>query len=153
MFARLRQNLNISIAYGLSKGGDNDALDANVEGFRNWHHIKGMTEEALANLTAAVTTINTPLPTGIDERTLLACLRGEIAEERWRVHVQALFDEVDVSVLHNLVIDHLVTFQELSNAIDAWHVLSSDNERWIRQMAGFSVGRPDAEGAGRSRQP
>lgn len=112
-----------------------------------------MTEEALANLTAAVTTINTPLPTGIDERTLLACLRGEIAEERWRVHVQALFDEVDVSVLHNLVIDHLVTFQELSNAIDAWHVLSSDNERWIRQMAGFSVGRPDAEGAGRSRQP
>jgi hypothetical protein len=110
-----------------------------------------MTEEAFANLTAAVTTINTPLPTGIDERTLLACIRGEISEERWRVHVQALFDEVDVSVIHNLVIDHLVTFDELSRAIEAWHVMGSANERWVREMAAFAVGRPDAEGAGRSR--
>jgi hypothetical protein len=109
-----------------------------------------MTESAFENLTAAVTTINAPLPTGIDERTLLACLKGELSEERWRVHVQALFDEVDVSVIHNLVIDHLVTFDELSRAIDAWHLLGSDNERWVREMASFAVAGADAEGPGRS---
>jgi hypothetical protein len=45
---------------------------------------------------AAVTTINTPMPRAIDERTLLGCLKGEISERKWRIHVQALFDEVDV---------------------------------------------------------
>ena len=72
-----------------------------------------MSEGALENLTAAVTTINTPMPVRIDEGTLLACLRGEISERKWRVYVQALFDEVDVSVIHNLVIDHFVTFDDL----------------------------------------
>ena len=110
-----------------------------------------MLKDALENLTAAVTTINTPMPDGIDEETLLACLKGETSERKWRVHVQALFDEVDVSVLHNLVIDHIVTFDELSKAIDAWQVTESENERWVREMAAFEVGQSTAEGAGRAR--
>ncbi|MBH5397504.1 hypothetical protein HZZ13_06820 [Bradyrhizobium sp. CNPSo 4010] len=65
-------------------------------------------------------TINAPMPVSIDEWTLLACLKGEISEPKWRVHLQALFDAVDVSVIHNLVIDRIVTFDELSKAIDAW---------------------------------
>ena len=105
----------------------------------------------LESLTAAVTTINTPMPVRIDEGTLLACLKGEVSERKWRVHVQALFDEVDVSIIHNLVIDNLVTFEELSKAIDAWQVTESENERWVREMASFEVGRPHAEGAGRAR--
>ena len=110
-----------------------------------------MSESALENLTAAVTTINTPMPIRIDERTLLACLKGEISEPRWRVYVQALFDEVDVSVLHNLVIDHFVTFNDLLKAIDTWQVTESENERWIREMASLEVGRSHAESAGRAR--
>ena len=106
-----------------------------------------MLKDAFANLTAAVTTINTPMPAGIDEGTLLACLKGEISERKWRVYVQALFDEVDVSVIHNLVVDHIVTFDELLKAIDAWQVTESDNERWVREMASFEVGRAPAEGA------
>ena len=43
------------------------------------------------------------MPFRIDEGTLLGCLKGEILERKWRVYVQALFDEVDVSVIHNLV--------------------------------------------------
>jgi subtilisin-like proprotein convertase family protein len=112
-----------------------------------------MAESAFENLTAAVTTINAPMPTGIDERTLLACLRGEISEGKWRVYVQALFDEVDVSVIHNLVVDHLVTFDDLLKALDTWQVAGSENERWIREMASFAMEGSHAEGAGRPRQP
>jgi hypothetical protein len=110
-----------------------------------------MSKTAFDNLTTAVTTINTPMPIRIDEDTLLACLKGEISEPKWRVYVQALFDEVDMSAIHNLVIDHLVTFNELLKAIDAWQVTESENERWVREMASFAVGRSDAESADRTR--
>ena len=109
-----------------------------------------MSKSSFENLTAAVTTINTPMPIRIDEGTLLACLRGDISERKWRVYVQALFDEVDVSVIHSLVIDRLVTFDNLSKAMDTWDVTESENERWIREMASFEVGRPHAESADRT---
>jgi len=110
-----------------------------------------MSKSAFENLTAAVTTINTPMPTRIDEGTLLACLRGDISERKWRVHVQALFDEVDVSVIHSLVIDRFVTLDDLLKAIDTWQVTGSENERWIREMASFEVGRSHAESTDRTR--
>jgi hypothetical protein len=97
-----------------------------------------------------VTTINTPMPFRIDEGTLLACLKGETFERKWRVYVQALFDEVDVSVIHNLVVDHFVSFDDLLKAIDTWQVTESENERWIREMASFEVGRSHAESADHS---
>lgn len=129
----------------------NDEAGAPVEAFSEWHHSMGMSQSAFDNLTAAVTTINTPMPASIDEGTLLACLKGDISEQKWRVYVQALFDEVDVSVIHNLVVDRIVTFDELLKAIDAWQVTESENERWVREMASFEVGRSLAEGAGRTR--
>ena len=103
-----------------------------------------MPQSTADSLTAAVTTINTPMPVGIDEATLLACLRTEISDPRWRVHIQAFFDEIDVSVIHGLVTDHAVTFAELSKALDAWQVTESGNERWVREMAAFELGRPHA---------
>jgi DNA-binding HxlR family transcriptional regulator len=106
---------------------------------------------ALDNLTTAVTTINTPMPFRIDEETLIAGLKGEVSDPKWRVYVQALFDEVDVSVIHRLVLDQLVTFDDLSKAIDIWKVTESENERWVREMASFEVGRPHAESPDRSR--
>lgn len=113
--------------------------------------LKPTSSAGVENLTAVVTTINTPMPFRIDGDTLIACLTGETSEPKWRVYVQALFDEVDVSAIHRLVIDHFVTFDDLLKAIDDWDVSESDNERWVREMASFAVGRPDAEGAGRSR--
>ena len=92
------------------------------------------------------------MPIRIDEGTLLACLRGDISERKWRVYVQALFDEVDVSVIHYLVIDHFVTFDNLLKAIDTWQIAESDNERWVREMASFEVGRSHAESTDRTRQ-
>lgn len=123
----------------------NDEAEAPVEAFCEWHHIEGMSKDAFKNLTAAVTTINTPMPASIDDDTLLACLKGEISERKWRVYVQALFDEVDVSVIHNLVVDHIVTFDELLKAIDTWQVTESANERWVREMAAFRPEEPRAE--------
>jgi hypothetical protein len=76
---------------------------------------------------------------------------GEFSDRQWRVYVQALFDEVDISVLHNLVIDHLLTFDDLLMAIDTWQVTESENERWVREMAAFEVARSDAESADRAR--
>jgi hypothetical protein len=143
-----------SILNGLSRQSItrvNDEAPAPVEAFSEWQHSAGMLKDAFDNLTAAVTTINTPMPASIDEGTLLACLKGEISERKWRVYVQALFDEVDVSVIHNLVVDHIVTFDELSKAIDAWQVTESENERWVREMASFEVGRSAPEGADRAR--
>ena len=125
--------------------------EAPVEDFSEGHHIAMMAKSAFENLTAAVTTINTPMPFRIDEDTLLACLKGEISERKWRIHVQALFDEIDVSVIHNLVVDRLVTFDDLAKAIDSWQVTESENERWVREMASFEVGRSHAEGADRTR--
>jgi succinate dehydrogenase/fumarate reductase-like Fe-S protein len=110
-----------------------------------------MSKDGFEYLTSAVTTINTPMPARIDEATLLACLKGEISERKWRVFVQALFDEVDVSVIHNLVVDHIVTFDELSKAIDTWQVTESENERWVREMASFEVERSPGDGAARPR--
>jgi hypothetical protein len=110
-----------------------------------------MSKRAFENLTAAVTTINTPMPSRIDEGTLLACLKGEIVEPKWRVFVQALFDEVDMSVIHTLVVDQFVTFDDLLKAIDRWQVTGSDNERWIREMASFEVATSHAERADRPR--
>ncbi|WP_456712513.1 hypothetical protein [Bradyrhizobium sp. USDA 4353] len=98
-----------------------------------------------------MTTINTPLPVRIDEPTLLACLKAKTPEPKWRVHVQAFFDEIDVSVIHQLVLDKAVTFEDLSRAIDIWHVAGAENERWVREMAAFEMARPHAEGAARAR--
>lgn len=143
--------------YGLQELSDyrmtrvNDEAGAPVEAFSEWHHSVEMSQSAFDNLTAAVTTINTPMPASIDEGTLLACLKGDISEPKWRVYVQALFDEVDVSVIHSLVVDRIVTFDELLKAIDAWQVTESENERWVREMASLEVGRSPAEGAGRTR--
>ncbi|MGC2083328.1 MAG: hypothetical protein WA702_08200 [Bradyrhizobium sp.] len=50
-----------------------------------------------------------------------------------------MFDEVDVSVIHNLVVDHLVTFDDLLKPLDTWQVTGSENERWVREMASFAV--------------
>ena len=110
-----------------------------------------MSKREFENLTAAVTTINTPMPFRIDEGTLLACLKGKTLEQKWRVYVQALFDEVDVSVIHSLVVDHFVSFDDLLKAIDTWQVTESENERWVREMASFEVGRSHEESADRTR--
>ncbi len=110
-----------------------------------------MQNTAFDNLTAAVTTINTPMPFRIDEDTLIACLKGQISERKWRVYVQALFDEVDVSVVHSLIIDNFVTLDELLKAIDTWDVTESENERWIREMASFELGSAHAESPDRAR--
>jgi hypothetical protein len=53
--------------------------------------------------------------------------------------VHASFDEVAVSFIHNLVIDHFVTFEDLLKAIDTWQVTEPENERWAREMASFQV--------------
>jgi hypothetical protein len=105
-----------------------------------------MSNSARGNLTAAVTTINTPMPARIDEETLIACLRGTISDPKWRVYVQALFDEIDVSVIHGLVIDGYVSFGELFKALQIWNVTGSHNEGWVREMASLEMARPHDEG-------
>ncbi|WOK18978.1 helix-turn-helix domain-containing protein [Rhodopseudomonas sp. BAL398] len=137
----------------LCKWGDDNARFFDGEGSKRSRRDKAdfTSTAAFDNLTTAVTTINTPMPFRIDEKTLIACLKGKVSDPRWRVYVQALFDEVDVSVIHKLVLDRLVTFSDLSKAIDIWRVRESENERWVREMASFEVGRPDAERPDRPR--
>ncbi|ABD07395.1 putative transcriptional regulator [Rhodopseudomonas palustris HaA2] len=137
----------------LRKWGDDNArlFDGVVTKRPRRDNADSTSKPAFDNLTTAVTTINTPMPFRIDEKTLIACLKGEVSDPRWRVYVQALFDEVDVSVIHKLVLDRLVTFNDLSKAIDIWRVRESENERWVREMASFEVARPDAESPGRAR--
>jgi len=110
-----------------------------------------MSNSGFENLSAAVTTINTPMPDRIDEFTLLGCLTGEVSDPKWRVYMQAMFDEIDVSVIHRLVLDHFVTFGDLLKVIDTWQITESENERWVREMASFEVGISPDKSADRAR--
>jgi len=99
------------------------------------------------NLLGAVTTINTPRYHQIDVRTLVDCLKGRNDDDRWRGHIHSFFDEVDVSVIHVAVIEGILTFEDLLRSLDAWEAGGTNNAGWIREMAAFSVGTTDGEGA------
>jgi len=96
----------------------------------------------------ALTTVNAPLPLHIDADTLLACLRLRSTERQWRPHVRALFSEVGVEILMDMVVEGSVTFDDLAKAMSFWDVDEDyENARWVREMAAVPVAKPDGADA------
>ena len=56
--------------------------------------------------------------------------------------MEALFDEVSVEAIHDLVLAGLVEFEDLYRAARTWRVMDGRNIPWIKEMADFSLARP-----------
>lgn len=83
----------------------------------------------------ALSTVNAPRSLHVDAVTMLACLRLQCRDERWKPHVRSFFQEVGIGVIHDMVIEGSLSFRELAEAMDAWEVEEFDSARWIREMA------------------
>ncbi len=70
-------------------------------------------------LKIAIGQINAPCPEKIDAETLLACLKGAERDKRWAPHVYSFLEELHVSLLHDVVLSGILSFNELSGALDA----------------------------------
>jgi len=95
-------------------------------------------------LSATLTTLNAPRPVPITGAELLRVLSEP--DDRWRPHVEALFDEVPRETLHWLVLSGAVTFPTLAAARRLWGVGGAHAD-WIDEMARFSVARAGRVGA------
>jgi hypothetical protein len=89
-------------------------------------------------LRQALATINAPRPHPADGRTLLGALFEP--DEKYRPHIEALFDEVPRQTLHRLVLSGHTTFSTLAAARRLWKV-GGRHAEWIDEMARFGVAR------------
>lgn len=82
----------------------------------------------------ALSTINAPLRTPINGVTLISCLRLENTDRNWRPHIRALFNEIHVEILMDLMTDGVVSFHDLNNALDFWDIENTYSAIWVREM-------------------
>lgn len=57
-------------------------------------------------------------------------------------HIEALFDEVSIEAIHDLVLANVVDFEQLYRASRTWRVTHGRNVPWIKEMADLSPARP-----------
>lgn len=106
-----------------------------------------LSERARRAIALVLGTINAPRPVAMDETTLLDCLGANRPDPRWRLHIEALFDEVSIEALHDLVLAGVVDFDELDRAARVWGMTNGRNHPWIEEMAALTLaciarGRP-----------
>ncbi len=93
------------------------------------------------NVAFVLGTINAPRPTAMDAATLLRCLSAATPEPQWRPHIEALFDEVSIEALHDLVLSGVIEFDGLERAAHVWKVTDGRTLPWIEEMAGLTLAR------------
>ncbi len=86
-------------------------------------------------LETAIRQINAPCPEKITAEMLIACIRGEKYDKKWKPHLWAFLEELDVALIHDIVLSGELTFEEISRAVDIWECLDVPTTRWIREMA------------------
>ncbi|MBK1836354.1 hypothetical protein JHL17_02925 [Azospirillum sp. YIM B02556] len=106
-----------------------------------------LSQRARRAIALVLGTINAPRPAVMDEATLLDCLDADRPDPSWRPHIEALFDEVSIEALHDLVLAGVVDFDQLDRAADIWGVTDGRNHPWIEEMAALTLaclarGRP-----------
>lgn len=106
-----------------------------------------LSERARRAITLVLGTINAPRPLAMDEATLLDCLGADGPDSRWRPHIEALFDEVSIEALHDLVLAEVLDFGQLDRAARIWGMTDGRNHPWIEEMAALTLaclarGRP-----------
>ena len=83
----------------------------------------------------AIGQINAPCPNKIDAATLITCIKGKKYDIKWKPHVNSFLEELHVSLIHDIVLSGVFTFEELSDAIDIWECLDGPTTSWIKEMA------------------
>lgn len=90
-------------------------------------------------LKIALAQINAACAEDISGETLIACIKGNSDDSKWRAHVVSFLEELPVALIHHLVLSGVFTFQELSDAIVAWDGRDGETTRWIDEMAALSM--------------
>lgn len=97
---------------------------------------------AKRELDFVLATINAPRPCHLDAQGLVHCLHTPNPDPAWLPHVEALFDEVSVEGIHDLVLAGVIDFEQLYRASRTWRVTHGRNVPWIKEMADLSLARP-----------
>jgi hypothetical protein len=90
-------------------------------------------------LKIALGQINAPCPEKIEAATLIKCIKGEECDRKWASHVNSFLEELHVSLIHDIVLSGIFTFEELFDAIDEWGCLDGPTTGWIKEMAALKV--------------
>ena len=90
-------------------------------------------------LKIALGQINAPCPEKIEVATLIKCIKGEECDEKWAPHINSFLEELHVTLIHDIVLSGIFTFEELSDAITAWECLDGPTTSWIKEMADLKV--------------
>ena len=90
-------------------------------------------------LKIALGQINAPCPEKIEVATLIKCIKGEESDKKWAPHINSFLEELHVSLIHDIVLSGIFTFEELSDAITAWGCLDGPTTSWIKEMADLKV--------------
>jgi hypothetical protein len=83
--------------------------------------------------------INAPCPEKIEATTLIRCIKGEECDGKWTPHIISFLEELHISLVHDIVLSGIFTFEELSDAIDQWGCLDGPTTEWIKEMADLKV--------------
>ena len=90
-------------------------------------------------LKIALGQINAPCPEKIEATTLIRCIKGDECDIKWAPHINSFLEELHISLIHDIVLSGIFTFEELSDAIDTWGFLDGPTTDWIREMADLKV--------------
>jgi hypothetical protein len=71
--------------------------------------------------------------------TLIRCIKGKEINRKWAPHINSFLEELHISLIHDIVLSGIFTFEELSDAIDAWGCLDGPTTDWIKEMADLKV--------------
>ncbi len=102
-------------------------------------------------LEIAIMQINAPCPEKIDAKTLIACIKRGVRDKRWAPHVYSFLEELHVSLIHDIVLSGVVSFKELTKALDQWECFDGPTTNWIREMAELTMETADGAGSARAR--
>ncbi len=114
---------------------DNDSIFQH-----NHRNMKTSNETKCGNaLESAIRQINASCPEPIDSEMLVSCIKGKTRDKKWKPQVYSFLEELPVAMIHDVALSGILTFEELSGAVDQWECLDGPTTDWIREMAALGV--------------
>jgi len=95
-------------------------------------------------LQAIITHINASVKNRIDRETMVSCIKCIVRPAKWSYHINTFFLETPISLMHDIVLAGIFSFEELYVAYQKWAPEGyADNEttQWIKEMYYLQMGR------------
>lgn len=108
---------------------------------------------ASRSLSAALTTVNVPLPRQVLAGELVVAVLSPEPKREWRVWVASFLEDNPIELLHGIVLEGVFTFEELYRAARTWRLADVHSYPWIKEMADLGLARAAWLDAGGPRQP